>query len=79
MTNKKNAPWRIIIGVVSILFIAIMWIQKDIISIYSSFPKDQLVPLVVTSVVVMIIKTAALTAAILLIKWIVSKIRNKNK
>ncbi len=79
MKNKKNAPWRIIIGIVSIIFIVFMWIQKDIVSIYSSFPKEQLVPLVVTSVAVMIIKTAALAAVLLLIKWLVGKFRNKNE
>lgn len=79
MINKKNAPWRIIIGIISILFIAFMWIQKDIISIYSSFPKAQLVPLVVTSLAVMVVKTAVLAAAILPLKWFVGKIRNKNK
>ena len=75
MNNKKKEPWRKIVFIISVLFIVFMWIKKDIVSIYTSMPAEQVVPLIVTTIAVSLIKVAAIAGGILLIKWIVSKIK----
>ena len=70
---KKTAPWRIVVGVISLAFIAYLWIDKDVASLYASMPEEQAVPLMVTTIAVSLAKVAALTCGILLIKWIIRK------
>ena len=75
--NKKKEPWRIIVGVFAIVFIVYMWVEKDIMTIYTTMPKEQVAPLIATTIAVSLIKVAAITGGILLIKWIISKFKNK--
>ncbi len=76
MNNKnKQEPWRDIVFIISMLFIAFMWVKNDVISIYTTMPKEQVVPLIVTTILVSLIKVAAIAGGVLLIKWIVSKIK----
>ena len=75
--NKKKEPWRIVIGIISIVFIVYMWVKKDIITIYTTMPKEQVVPLIATTIAVSLIKVAAIAGGTLLIKWIISKFKNK--
>lgn len=75
-TNKKE-PLRIIVGILAIIYIVYMWVKKDIMTIYSSMPKEQLIPLIVTTIAVSLIKVAAITGGILLIKWIINKLKNR--
>lgn len=74
--SKKKEPWRIVVGVISVAFIVCMWVKKDIVNIYSTMPKEQVVPLIATTIVVSLVKAGAFAGAILLIKWIVGKIKN---
>lgn len=53
-----------------------MWVKKDIVSIYETMPDEQILPLVVTTVAVSLLKVIAIAAVILLVKWIVGKIKN---
>ena len=76
-TKKKIEPWRIIVFVIAVAFIIFMWIKKDISEIYATMPPDQIVPLVVTTVAVSLLKVAAIAGVILLIKWIIGKTKNK--
>ena len=73
MNNQKKEPWRIIVAIISIAFIIYMWVEKDIMAIYSSMPAEQALPLAVTTVAVSLFKVAMLTVGILLIKWIAGK------
>lgn len=73
MSNQKKEPWRIIVAIISIAFIIYMWVEKDILAIYSSMPAEQALPLAVTTVAVSLFKVAMLTVGILLIKWIAGK------
>ncbi len=73
MNNKKKEPWRIMVAIISIAFIIYMWVEKDILAIYSSMPAEQALPLAVTTVAVSLLKVAMLTVGILLIKWIAGK------
>lgn len=76
--KKKKEPWRIIVGIISIAFIVYMWVEKDIISIYTTMPKEQVAPLIATTILVSLVKSGAIAGAILLIKWIAGKITKKN-
>ncbi len=75
--NKKKEIWRIVIGIISIVFIVYMWIQKDIINIYTTMPEEQVIPLIATTIAVSLVKVIAIAAGILLIKWIANKITKK--
>ena len=76
--NKKQIePWRIIVFVIAVAFIIFMWVKKDISEIYATMPSEQIAPLIVTTVAVSLLKVAVIAGAILLIKWIVGKIKNK--
>ena len=46
-----------------------MWVEKDVMTIYATMPKEQVVPLIATTIAVSLIKVAAITGGILLIKW----------
>ena len=75
--KKKKEPWRIIVGIIAIAYIVYMWVEKDIMTIYTTMPKEQVVPLIATTIAVSLIKVAAIAGGILLIKWIISKFKNK--
>ena len=74
--NKKE-PWRIILFIISVLFILFMWIKKDIVSIYTTMPEEQVLPLIVTTIAVSLVKVIAIAGGILLIKLIAGKIGKK--
>ena len=76
--NKKKEPWRLIVGGISLAYILFMWIKKDIVAIYTTMPADQIAPLIATTVVVSLLKVAAIAGVVLLIKWIVGRIQKKN-
>ena len=75
--KKKREPWRIVAFIVAVLFIIFMWVKKDVAAIYTTTPAEQVVPMLVTTIAVTLIKVAAITGGLLLIKWIVGKIRKK--
>lgn len=75
--KKKKEPWRIIVGIFSIAVIVYMWVEKDIMSIYTTMPKEQVAPLIATTIAVSLIKVIAIAVGILLIKWIANKITKK--
>ena len=54
-----------------------MWVEKDIMTIYTTMPKEQVVPLIATTIAVSLIKVAAIAGGILLIKWIIGKAKNR--
>jgi len=74
--KKQTEPWRIIVFIISVLFIVFMWIKNDIITIYTTMPKEQIVPLIATTIAVSLVKVAVIAGAILLVKWIIGKIKN---
>lgn len=77
---KKNKElWRIIVAIISVLFIVFMWVKKDIVNIYSTMPKEQIVPFIATTIVVTLVKVSGIALVVFLIKLIISKIKNKDK
>ena len=54
-----------------------MWIKKDIADTYVNTPEEEIVSLIVTTIAVSLIKIAVIAGVVLLVKWIVNKIKNK--
>ena len=77
MKKHKKEPWRIAVFTLSLAFIVFMWIKNDVASIYTTAPKEQIAPMIATTVAVSLLKVLLLAGAILIIKWIIEKIRNK--
>ena len=79
MKSVERKPRRIIIGILSIAVIAYMWIEKDVLGLWSGISNEDLLPLLMTNGVVMIAKIAILAGAIYVIKIIAKKIKNRDK
>ena len=77
MRSKNTKPWRKIVAVISFLCIAYMWTEKDIFAMYATMPKDRVIPLIITTVLVSLIKVSILVVGSLILKWIVKKIKKK--
>ena len=75
--NKKKEPWRIAVFIIAVVFIVFLWIKKDIAAVFANTQGEDFLPLLVTTLAVSLLKIAIITAAILLIKWIVGKIIKK--
>lgn len=73
MKGKKREPWRIVVAMIAAAYIIYMWVEKDIAAIYTTMPEEQVVPLIVTTVLVSLVKVGAITVGILFIKWIIGK------
>ena len=71
----KKEPWRYLVAAISVIYIVYMWAEKDILSIYGNLPTEQMVPLIVTTVAVTLIKVALIAGGILLVKWLVGKFK----
>ncbi len=77
MKNKKIEPWRIVVFSLSMALIFFLWIKKDIAAIYATMPKEQIAPLIITTVAVTLLKVGAISGAILLLKWIIGRVKKK--
>ncbi len=77
MKRKKIGLWRIFICIISIIFIVFMWVKNDIARIYSTMPKEQVFPLIITTLLVSLLKVLAIAGGILLIKWLFDKFKTK--
>lgn len=75
--KKKKEPWRFVVGVLAIAFIIYTWIDKDILAVHGTMPKEQMIPMVATIIAVTLVKVAAITLGILLIKWIIKRFINR--
>ena len=53
--------------------------EKGVKTFYTTMPKEQVAPLIATTIFVSLVKSSAIAGVVLLIKWIVRKITNKNK
>lgn len=72
--NKKKI-WRIIVFIIALGYIIYIWVEKDILAIYSSMPAEQALPLAVTTVAVSLVKVGVLTAGILIVKCLAGKLK----
>ena len=72
MKDKKEI-WRIVAGVVAILFIVAMWISKDVASVYRELPSEDLLPVIVTTLLVSLVKVAAIAVIALVARFLYVK------
>ena len=70
-------PWRIVAFIIAVGFIVYTWIKKGVADIYAAMPTDEALPLIVTTVAVSLLKVAAIACGILLIKWVIGKIKKQ--
>lgn len=75
--KNKIPTWRIVVFIISLVFIVVMWTIKDVGRVHSTTPTEQLVPLIVTTVAVSIFKVLLIVGVVFLIKWIIAKVKNK--
>ena len=77
MKEIERKPRRIAVAVLSIIVIAIMWIKKDVLGLWSNVSSEDLLPLLVTNGAVMLLKIAVLAGGIYLVKMLFVKIKKK--
>ena len=68
----KKEPWRWIVFGLAVAYIAYMWISK---AVGSSLLAEDLLPMAVTSIAVTALKVVLIAGGILLLKWILSKLK----
>lgn len=73
----KKEPWRIVIASISVALIVLMWTKNNVLSIYDNLPAEQVIPLMATTFAVSMLKVAAITAVLMIIKWISRKFIRK--
>ena len=71
MKNRKIEPWRLVVGIASILYIIAMYVRKDLVSIDVTLS----LPLIVTSIAVTLLKVTAFVIVIFVMKWVFNKIK----
>lgn len=71
MKDKKIETWRLVVGVISIIYIITMWVKKDLVTTQVAIT----LPLVVTSVAVTLLKVGAIALVVLLVKWLMNKLK----
>ncbi len=76
MKSKKREPWRVIVFIIAVAFIVFMWV-KDIVTIYTTMPREQVIPLIVTTLAVSLLKVGIMAGVILSIKWIIGKVKKR--
>ena len=52
MTDREIEPWRVIVGIAAIAFIAIMAVQKDLFASLTALPKEQALQMLATAAAV---------------------------
>ena len=77
MKENTRKPWRIVAGILATGFIVYMWVEKDIASTYAMMPKEQLLPLILTTAAVTLLKAGVIASGILLVNWVAGKIKQK--
>ena len=75
--KKKIEIWRIIAFAEAVVFIIWMWVKKDVADLYATVPREQIAPMIVTTVAVSLLKVAVIAGAILLVKCVIGKIKKK--
>ena len=77
MKSIERKPRRIAVAVLSMIVIAIMWIEKDVLGLWSNISSENLLPMLATNAVVIIVRIALFVGIIYLIRKLAVKIRNK--
>ncbi len=75
MKEIGRKPRRIAAAVLSIIVIAIMWINKDVLGLWSGIFSEDIIPLLVTNIGVIALRIALLAGIVYLIRKIAVKIK----
>ena len=75
MKSIERKPRRIAIAVLSVIVIAIMWIKKDVLGLWSNLSSEDILPLLATNAVVIIVRIAILAGIVYLIKKLLAKLK----
>ncbi len=78
MENNKKEPWRIIVFIISIIFIIYMFVTKNN-GGDTALTAELAAPAMITSIAVTVVKFAIITAVVFIGKHVIGKIRNKRK
>ena len=78
MKSVERKPRRIAVAVLSVIVIAIMWINKDVLGLWSGISNEDLLPMLATNAAVVIVRLAVLAGIIYIIKTLAFKLRRKN-
>ena len=79
MKSVERKPRRIAIGVLSIIVIAIMWIKKDVLGLWSNLSSEDLLPLLATNAVVIIVRIAILAGIVFIVRKLLTKLKKEIK
>ena len=77
MKAVERKPRRIAVAVLSVIVIAIMWIKKDVLGLWSGISSEDLLPMLATNAVVIIVRIAVLAGIVYLVKMLFAKIKKK--
>lgn len=77
MKNIERKPRRIAVAVLSVIVIAIMWIKKDVLGLWSNISSEDILPMLAANAVVMVAKIAIIMAGIYIIKRIYYRIKKQ--
>ena len=72
--KKKKNPWKWTAGLLFIGLLLFMWIKKDLLPVYHTLPKDEVLPVLASSVAVTLSKAALLVGVITLFKRLGGKL-----
>ena len=75
MKQQKKEPWRIGAFLAGVACIVWMFTKKGIAITLATLPREEALPLIVTTVAVSLLKVALLAGVILLAKWLLGKLR----
>ncbi len=77
MKSIERKPRRIAVAILSVIVIAIMWINKDILGLWNGISTEDLLPMLATNAAVILVRIAVLVGAIYLIRKLAAKIKRK--
>ncbi|MBQ3531046.1 MAG: hypothetical protein IJA05_03880 [Oscillospiraceae bacterium] len=77
MKSVERKPRRIAVAILSVIVIAIMWQNKDVLGLWNGISAEDILPLLVTNSGVIAIRIAVFAGIVWIIRRAAAKIRSK--
>ena len=77
MKSVERKPRRIAVAILSIIVIAIMWQNKDVLGLWNGISAEDILPLFATNFGVIAIRIAVFAGIVCIIRRTAAKIRSK--
>lgn len=77
MKSVERKPRRIAVAILSVIVIAIMWQNKDVLGLWNGISAEDILPLFVTNFGVIAIRIAVFAGIVWIIRRTAAKIRSK--